>query len=113
MVYTWSRQHLCLQVAIHFPQSIDTYVVCAHVASNHCLLLDSIMSFWSHVMHYSSCACFFSSLQDSTLEFEKRPTVPVKYSRELWDKTGQHWSCDAALSAVKQSTLPLVLFFFG
>ena len=27
-------------------------------------------------------------LQDNSLEFEKRRNTPVKYRRELWDKTG-------------------------
>lgn len=26
--------------------------------------------------------------QDNSLEFEKRRNIPVKYKRELWDKTG-------------------------
>lgn len=29
-----------------------------------------------------------SSFQDNSLEFEKRRNIPVKYNRELWQKTG-------------------------
>lgn len=30
--------------------------------------------------------------QDNSLEFEKRRNLPVKYRRELWDKTGILWT---------------------
>ena len=43
------------------------------------------------------------ALQDTTFEFEKHRNVPVKYSRELWEKTSEqkkflHWNGCATAS---------------
>ena len=34
-------------------------------------------------------AIFFLFLQDNSFEFEKRRNEPVKYQRELWNKTSK------------------------
>ena len=39
------------------------------------------------MLHLSDLLCCFLS-QDSTFEFEKQRHVPVKYRRELWEKSG-------------------------
>lgn len=60
-------------------------------------LLYSATYYWyfidfSYVLfHHFPCA------QDNSLEFEKRRNIPVKYNRELWQKTGNvykyfHWA---------------------
>lgn len=39
--------------------------------------------------------------QDNALEFEKRRNIPVKYNRELWDKTGNVYIYFSHVHAVK------------
>lgn len=62
-------------------------------------------------MTYSNTQSFF---QDNSLEFEKRRNIPVKYNRELWQKTGNVSSYLSYLLAITifcQLTPELKSFF--
>lgn len=48
-----------------------------------------VLFFYSVVMHMFFLISSFPFLKDNSLEFEKRRNTPVKYNRELWQKTGR------------------------
>lgn len=56
------------------------------------------------------------SFQDNSLEFEKRRNIPVKYNRELWQKTGNvssYLSYLLAMTIFCQLTSELKSFFIS
>lgn len=66
---------------------------------------------WSNISVIHLFYCYLSNkhalFQDNALEFEKRRNIPVKYNRNLWDKTGnvelyfshlQYTCCENVLS---------------
>lgn len=56
-----------------------------------------------------------SSFQDNSLEFEKRRNIPVKYNRELWQKTGNvssYLSYLLVMTVFCQLTSELKSFFY-
>lgn len=40
------------------------------------------------VLVFLSVTYLANLFQDNSLEFEKRRNIPVKYNRDLWEKTG-------------------------
>lgn len=64
---------------------------------------------WLSIEHYLSVMDLFQCclsnkhplFQDNALEFEKRRNIPVKYNRNLWDKTGNVYIYFSGVLAVK------------